>query len=1365
MQYAITISGRQTGTGAYTESVSASQLNIVLTIDKTLDYGSFVVRNQRPEPYEVGDMVDIDITDGVDTNSYHFIVSADDVTQLPNGYYIHAINIIELTKILEWQTDSSRSFTQPLTGNRLTLLDVVVRLQATLPLVPVSDVETTRVFALDNDLRSRLAAVEAPEFQFTNRNLKEMLFEVFDFIGAIPRLTMVSNNLVLTADFYNERGTLVTPDAFFRMKRLDIKEYSTALDSDIKNLYNEYTTVVEPAPGKYQKLTSTSGLITEDSAFIKTDYPIVEIESLKVLYDGNEYDITEQIVEKEEWDRLENLKVGQTLTADNKRDNTLFFTRYQKNISSLFDQAGITNQETRLSVVIRTVLQRASLPSRISVDYRDVQFQITYKAMLDTRVQSKRIDTINIKYDSKTYTGQTGNLVRADRALDRLFKLQQLLGNASIMTSERITALDELYELGDFKSDDYIITTIELICEKKHILTKYLWSQNYQKVSEFVDVNSEIRLTDIPARTFRRSLYIENFVEVDLEGRPNTSFVTPAGIQTFANTIAPIPSATHNTPIGLFSYNSDEIRSINKETETIIKPLTAYAGGNSINFHMEFDNPKVAGFQIDTTIRDFDEVREFDQVLDEVSEPSNVLTVIGDFISGLFTSAVEATQNAFQNIRAFRTPSQQTAIDYTTDGYVFNMDYQFVEKANFSNANSGLLPVILKSELVRPLITAPEHLIFKDARENLAITQSIHVLPVKGLENRIIIGKYLTERNNLLKSISTALNQFEVFTSDKPYSITENAFSRLTDTIASQTYSVVPYEEGGIVSGFVVSISQAIAKEVTWGIRKKNTRELVFVVNPGDVPLGVNSPPSNRALWFTFRNRQSFVQYPNQASAIVAAVKRPVNIQLIPPSNNPTDTTIDIVWTDGNPSPFADSFEVGISTNLRDWVTTTQAYATTNAKQFTGLTSLTLYFIRIRAVKNNIFSEYAYFEATTTAPAPSAPTNLQLTLLSDRRILATWDEFDGDVFLYRVEVSESSGFSPLISGGLLTTFAPDTSAVIDWIRADIDYDTQYFVRVRALRNGLFSAYSSSANITTIESPFTSAPLLTNISVSGSNVTFTMVNTDDQLVTFFADFSTATTSRATGVRPNEARTFTIAFTTQTTLFVRAKAALKENSAIVQNEFVPGEAPNTATILTGSDGLSAIPRFNILTFRYSTALVKVDGFFVERNPDLQGNNSFGLVTDLIPPVGRNFVGSGNDEYRFIDSRIESGQSYTYRVRAVNIRGTSTSTERSITSAVSVPAAPSGETIGPVIAGAAGEGFFVLSWTRNSTDELGFRVQRRVGAAAFADVGGTAKAQTSIDQTIVGSPNTTYDYRIIAYNENGDSPPSGTVSVLIT
>jgi hypothetical protein len=1302
MQYTIAIAGN---------NVSASQLNMVLTIDKTLDYGSFAVRNQVAEPYAVGDMVDIDITDGVDTKSYHFIISADDVTQLPNGYYLHTINIIELTKRLEWHTESIRTFTQRLEGDKLSLLDVVTALQFTAPIEKVSNLANTRIFALDNDLRPILANIESPDFQFNNKNLKEILMEVFDFIDAIPRLVKIANSITLTADFYNDRGQVITEDAFYRMKRFDINDYSTSLDAEIRNLYDSYTDIAEPSDTGFKRLSTTEGYLRETNAFLATQYPIVEVESLKIKVNvsgsgvvlppsfAGTLDITNYIVEREEWDLLTNKKFSLAVDSGRYRDNTLFFTRFSPNITNLFEVVGAVSiaefltraTETRINNVIRdAVFKQEGFVVTNFQDFDELEFQIVYKAQIDSRTEVKRLDTSATKYDSQSYIGQTDNVVRADRVLDRLFKLQQLLGNAQIMTSERATAVDDLFELSDVTTDDYVLTTIEMDCSKKYINAKYMWSKNYQKVSEFIGLNNEIRLYDIPRDSFKRNMYLEDFVEVGTTEVANDSIVGSNGIAAFMNTFSNNPNTFDNLPVRLFAFNSKstvEFSGYDNEVNTLIKPITAYAGGNTLNFHVEFDNSTVVGNQLDLEVERLE-------------------------------------------------PPLNKPIIYTDDnGLVYDFDFKFVNNATITTSEN--LPIVAKTDLQSPLFDGVNYRIFKDTREIFALTYALHVIPGQNLENKIIIGKYLVERNNLLKSISTAFGQFEVFGTNTPYTLADNRFSRSTDTVVAQTYSI---------AGRRLMLSGTVAFS-TWGIRRVDTKELVIAVNQGGTPI--------TSLWFNFRDRQTGVLYPNQTSQPSFLVGRPTNIQLIPPTNNPTDTTISVVWQDSNISPTATQFEFGISDDFVNWTSETATPQVTNAKTFTGLLPNTRYLIRVRAFINSDFSEYAYFEATTTAPAPNAPTNLQLTLLGDRRILATWDEADDDVFLYRIEASTSSGFGTLIDGGLKTTFFNDTQIIYDSTNADIDFDTQYFFRVRSLRDNLFSPYSNVANITTSESPITAAPLLTNISVSGSNVTFTLVNTDDQLVTLFADFSTATTSRATGVRPNEARTFTIAFTTQTTLFARAKAALKENSAIVAEDFAPGEAPAAPNI--GATAIVTNSGFNVVNYTYETTDPIVDGFVVERNPDALNNNQFGEVSQQLPPTAR----------RFIDLRVLSGQSYTYRVRAINRLGTTLSNERTVTSVATVPNAPSNLTASAVLAGAAGEGFFTLTWQRNSTDEDGFLVERKLstqGAGSFAVVGGTSRGQVTIDQTIQGDPNTTYDYRIIAFNEFGNSTPSNTVSVFI-
>ncbi len=86
--------------------------------------------------------------------------------------------------------------------------------------------------------------------------------------------------------------------------------------------------------------------------------------------------------------------------------------------------------------------------------------------------------------------------------------------------------------------------------------------------------------------------------------------------------------------------------------------------------------------------------------------------------------------------------------------------------------------------------------------------------------------------------------------------------------------------------------------------------------------------------------------------------------------------------------------------------------------------------------------------------------------------------------------------------------------------------------------------------------------------------------------------------------------------------------------------------------------------------------------------------------------------------------------------------------------------------------------LNWTDNSTNEDGFKVERKTGqAGTFAEVGQTAADVTTFADTIADAE--TYCYRVSAFNAAGNSPPSneacattlttpavpGTVTIVIT
>ena len=123
----------------------------------------------------------------------------------------------------------------------------------------------------------------------------------------------------------------------------------------------------------------------------------------------------------------------------------------------------------------------------------------------------------------------------------------------------------------------------------------------------------------------------------------------------------------------------------------------------------------------------------------------------------------------------------------------------------------------------------------------------------------------------------------------------------------------------------------------------------------------------------------------------------------------------------------------------------------------------------------------------------------------------------------------------------------------------------------------------------------------------------------------------------------------------------------------------------------------------------------------------------------------VGAGITSYS--STGLTASTTYYYRVRAYNSGGNSSYCSEA--NATTAPYPPSG-----LSATAASSSQIDLSWTDNSSDETGFRIERKTGSGGtYAEIATVSTGVTSYSSTGLTS-STTYYYRVRAYNSCGDS-----------
>src|SRR5262249_43892180 len=149
---------------------------------------------------------------------------------------------------------------------------------------------------------------------------------------------------------------------------------------------------------------------------------------------------------------------------------------------------------------------------------------------------------------------------------------------------------------------------------------------------------------------------------------------------------------------------------------------------------------------------------------------------------------------------------------------------------------------------------------------------------------------------------------------------------------------------------------------------------------------------------------------------------------------------------------------------------------------------------------------------------------------------------------------------------------------------------------------------------------------------------------------------------------------------------------------------------------------------------------DGFKIERKKDA---GAYAQIATF----------AANTE-TYTNTNLSPDSIYTYRVRAYNAGGNSAySNEATGHTLPTIPAAPGNLTAQPVSATAID-----LKWQDQSINEDGFKLQRRKDAGGYGQIATpTANATTFSDVTGLAA-NSTYTYRICAYNAGGQSGFSG-------
>ena len=136
----------------------------------------------------------------------------------------------------------------------------------------------------------------------------------------------------------------------------------------------------------------------------------------------------------------------------------------------------------------------------------------------------------------------------------------------------------------------------------------------------------------------------------------------------------------------------------------------------------------------------------------------------------------------------------------------------------------------------------------------------------------------------------------------------------------------------------------------------------------------------------------------------------------------------------------------------------------------------------------------------------------------------------------------------------------------------------------------------------------------------------------------------------------------------------------------------------------------------------------------------------------------LASGLTATVYTDATAANGTLYFYVVTAINASGEGPASIEASATPTAPPVAPAAP--GSLTAKVVGKSRINLSWTDNSANETGFKIERKLGTAAWTQIAVTASNITTYASTGL-TANKTYSYRVRAANAAGDSAYSNTVT----
>ena len=349
--------------------------------------------------------------------------------------------------------------------------------------------------------------VNCPEMTFSKQTLWEALRQIGGVIHAIPRL---KDNEV----YFDSYDSIVYSDIakkkpISKTGTFDVEQFCSTIESSVDNLIqaDDSSQGAIEDYGEFFKTARTEQInaqITESNMFIKTALSIGKVLKAEAGYlpDGTYVgDITNYIFERKEYDTLSSYDE----TYPTSKALALFYREGERNIGGLVfkveDAFSSIFRNTAIENIIRHKLsnQDPNWWNNLWTDYNEfeLQFRITYQPYYSATLRQVKPNLKDLKFKSVLSYTQGANSISTQSYGEHLKGAVARLGTPEKRITYILKHLSEVPNVGDKFDKDYRISEVSCEYYKDYIICEIGLSKKFNRWSDFVGVNNELRMYEV----------------------------------------------------------------------------------------------------------------------------------------------------------------------------------------------------------------------------------------------------------------------------------------------------------------------------------------------------------------------------------------------------------------------------------------------------------------------------------------------------------------------------------------------------------------------------------------------------------------------------------------------------------------------------------------------------------------------------------------------------------------------------------------------------------------------------------------------------------------------------------------------------